>query len=506
MTVDAKGLLKVAPEASPSTTNLLATVEEEVGLNLYTSWVIEVRPVHYLVLQGANHESSWIATPGSVFLPRGGALDLEVSCHDALGRKFAACPMDLKTRPSRFDLTKLTPAGSTKMGLSLLGNGYTVLKIKDGLTGLEAWAVTQVGNSINVPSVLSVGDVVQLSSNIQQLNQGSWSVEPAGQMYISPTGLAIARRSGPARVKLSTKQGDSFYSDVTIGGASAVSFPADLVVTCKDEPRIIPFNFVGGVFSVSEETVDSKAIVKCRLSSSSLDTDGFSVKSVLTSSGWGCEFTCTASPGDLPGSMTVSIETPEGAVGTLGHIEYVPPFSVSSPVLEVGPGGSHLRVSGHRDVLTGLTTRSEGVHLSSWWLEDNQLILPVSLVSPIQHESWVQIQNPSTGDMTKVTILPVIDPSYSQESSFLGVDTGFLYTITIGIAIGCILITKFIPKPSSPPPPPSKDSPSRSEPSAAPTSPQPYLWSVDNSPIYGSPLVQRSPPANARNLTTYSYS
>ena len=30
------------------------------------------------------------------------------------------------------------------MGLSLLGNGYTVLKIKDGLTGLEAWAVTQV--------------------------------------------------------------------------------------------------------------------------------------------------------------------------------------------------------------------------------------------------------------------------------------------------------------------------------------------------------------------------
>ena len=44
----------------------------------------------------------------------------------------------------RFDLTKLTPAGSTKMGLSLLGNGYTVLKMKDGLTGLEAWAVTQV--------------------------------------------------------------------------------------------------------------------------------------------------------------------------------------------------------------------------------------------------------------------------------------------------------------------------------------------------------------------------
>ena len=44
----------------------------------------------------------------------------------------------------RFDLTKLTPAGPTKMGLSLLGNGYTVLKIKDGLTGLEAWAVTQV--------------------------------------------------------------------------------------------------------------------------------------------------------------------------------------------------------------------------------------------------------------------------------------------------------------------------------------------------------------------------
>ena len=30
------------------------------------------------------------------------------------------------------------------MSLSLLGNGYTVLKVKDGLTGLETWAVTQV--------------------------------------------------------------------------------------------------------------------------------------------------------------------------------------------------------------------------------------------------------------------------------------------------------------------------------------------------------------------------
>ena len=65
-------------------------------------------------------------------------------------------------------------------------------------------------------------------------------------------------------------------------------------------------------------------------------------------------------------------------------------FSVSSPVLEVGPGGAQLRVSGHRDVLTGLTTRGEGVHLASWWLEDSQLVLPVSLVSPVQQEPWVR--------------------------------------------------------------------------------------------------------------------
>merc|ERR1719354_578795 len=551
LTVDAKGLVKVSATSSTgaptgsSTSNILATVEEEVGLKLHTSWVVEVRPVHYLVLQASGAPASWSASQGSVVLPRGGAVNLEVSCHDALGRKFVACPLDLKARPSRFDLSKLTPAGTGKLTLNLLSIGYTVHKVSDMKTELTAWAVSQVG-LISVPATLTVGDVIQLNTNIQQVSQGSWSVEPAGQLVFSPSGVAIAKKTGPTRIKLTTQQGDSFYTDTTVISAPAVSFPADVVITCKEEPRVVPFTFSGGLFSASDLTgLDPSSFVKCRLSSKTLNVDGFQARAVLlASSGWGCEFTCVSSPvqimdavvdeiikkkladqllpdqprgyglikvhkGDSPSSLSVTVETSQGAVLPAAQIEYVPPFSVSSPVLEVGPGGAQLRVSGHRDVLTGLTTRGEGVNLASWWLEDSQLVLPVSLVSPIQQEPWVQVKNPSTGDVVKVAVLPVLDSTYTHKATIIRLDMRFLYTIIIGVVLGCLLFTKFIPKPASPPPAPATSSPSRSEPPAAASpaaSPQPYLWSVDNSPIYGSPLVKRSPPANARNLTTYSYS
>ena len=46
----------------------------------------------------------------------------------------------------RFDLSKLTPAGTGKLTLNLLSNGYTVHKVSDMKTELTAWAVSQVLN------------------------------------------------------------------------------------------------------------------------------------------------------------------------------------------------------------------------------------------------------------------------------------------------------------------------------------------------------------------------
>ena len=43
---------------------------------------------------------------------------------------------------------------------------------------------------------------------------------------------------------------------------------------------------------------------------------------------------------------------------------------------------------------------------------------------------------------------------------------------------------------SRPPPPPA---PAPAQPVDAPPSPTPYLWTQDNSPIYGSPIYRRSP-------------
>ena len=59
------------------------------------------------------------------------------------------------------------------------------------------------------------------------------------------------------------------------------------------------YNILGGLFSASDLTgLDPSSFVRCRLSSKTLNVDGFQARAVLlASSGWGCEFTCVSSPG-----------------------------------------------------------------------------------------------------------------------------------------------------------------------------------------------------------------
>merc|ERR1712032_980897 len=54
---------------------------------------------------------------------------------------------------------------------------------------------------------------------------------------------------------------------------------------------------------------------------------------------------------------------------------------------------------------------------------------------------------------------------------------------------------------SSAPPAPSTPAPAKQPEEVGGT----YLWTQDKSPIYGSPIFRRSPPAGARNMTQYSY-
>merc|ERR1719285_129057 len=147
VTVTNRGQLKVSSGVTSKTTSVMASVEEDIGVYVHTSWVVEVRPVHYVVFESVENHS-WKSKAGSSVLPKGGTLRGVVSCYDTLGRKFQSCPLDLKIRPSRFDLTKIVAESNDTTSITPLADGFTVLKITDTISSLTTWAVMQVGESI----------------------------------------------------------------------------------------------------------------------------------------------------------------------------------------------------------------------------------------------------------------------------------------------------------------------------------------------------------------------
>jgi hypothetical protein len=74
---------------------------------LQVSWVVEVRPVHYLLARAATGAAAWTSAAGRSELPRGGTVEVAVSGHDSLGRRFHAAHLDIAFRPSRFDLIQI---------------------------------------------------------------------------------------------------------------------------------------------------------------------------------------------------------------------------------------------------------------------------------------------------------------------------------------------------------------------------------------------------------------
>merc|ERR1712150_75256 len=183
--------------------------------------------------------------------------------------------------------------------------------------------------------------------------------------------------------------------------------------------------------------------------------------------------------------------------------------------------GGVVRVQGHSAVLDKIQTRvSDGLELGTAWIEsEGELQLPVSLLlasysAPVS----LTITVPATGQIVTVTILPLIS-SCKNSTGFLSALVGgamfywqtLIFTATFGAL--CIWVTKKLaakakPVAPAPAPAPALSSPTKTGDSADNTgtnATSPYLWTVDNSPIYGSPIFRRSPPTQPRNLAQYSY-
>jgi len=235
----------------------------------------------------------------------------------------------------------------------------------------------------------------------------------------------------------------------------------------------------------------------------------FSVQEVWAEDRWACVFSTVGQGPGEPAEVRLTV------FGVVSSVKYLPAITVHNTGLEVGVAGGVIRIAGHSAVLDLLETKhSEGIVLGSPWLEEGELHIPVTLSAAHYHSHpTVTVSVPQTGQAVTVTILPMIS-SCKAPTGFMSAIVGDLlvyYQSVLSIIVAIVLavyITKtFLTKPPKPTPAPAP-APAQSPAKQAEQTQEagsPYLWTVDNSPIYGSPIFRRSPPTQPRNMAQYSY-
>ena len=524
LTTTKKGLVSAGTKTGSAVITALYTEGDRVE---EVAIVVEVRTVQYLLARGAGDQWSGMELEN---IPRGGNLGLEITQHDMWGRKFDNVVTELGNRPSRFDLIKLGPGTEA---IKTVGKGWTVVRIWDKVSGKEAWLVTRVGEGIKGVTSMNIGDVADFDSTVNSLGVGKWVSKPEGVLDIdSETGVVVARRSGHARIKYMAGEESVLVRQVLVGKSEGVVLDTELILSSGEGDATVGLVLGSGDSNLLSEGAvqySGPAVFDC-LISWDLDTvdirQVFSAAAVWTGDRWGCVFSPLGPGPAVPAMVSLQV------YGVTHLLPYLPAIAVHHTTLEVGVGGAVVRVQGHSTVLDMLDTRhSEGLVLGTPWLEEGELHIPVSLAASHYHSHpTVTVSVPKTGQTVTVTILPMVS-SCRAPTGFMSAIVGDLmlyYQSVLSIIVAIVLavyITKtFLTKPPSPKPAPAPvQSPAKTgeeaQEGASPTSP--YLWTVDNSPIYGSPifrcvylptyvpithfLFRRSTPTQPRNMAQYSY-
>ena len=321
----------------------------------------------------------------------------------------------------------------------------------------------------------------------------------------SKTGIALAKKTGYARVKFLAGEESVFTRQILVSNTEGVELDSHLVLSSLEGVKAVGIVFGSGgknlltTQALEKEKVPSPVeVFKCEISwSLSADINEiFKAEATWLGDKWACAFHSIGSGPEHPVEITLKV------FGAEKTIQYLPSIAVHHTNLEVGVEGGVVRVAGHSHVLDLLVTKhSEGVSLGSPWLNEGELHIPVSLTSHHYHSHpTVTVSVPPTGQSLTVNILPLVN-SCKAPTGFMSAIIGDLLmyyqsvlSIIVAIVLAVYLTQSFLSKPaaSNPTPSPAKSPPKQAEqnqePAAAPGSP--YLWTVDNSPIYGSPIFR----------------
>ncbi|KRT81282.1 hypothetical protein AMK59_6258, partial [Oryctes borbonicus] len=186
---------------------VLVIAYDDYGLKQTLSLIVEVKPIHYMIL---NVEAKWMIRsdfPTDV-VPLGAEFELRATYHDDTGHEFTAGTAQLHVRTSRFDLTKVKQGrNNSTLLVSIKKPGDTVLKVwADGVKKTADYIKIHVGQIVT-PTVdhLVTGDVVCLwTPIISSTNVGRWSTSDVSLLDIeSETGIGTTVASAGGAVSIS---------------------------------------------------------------------------------------------------------------------------------------------------------------------------------------------------------------------------------------------------------------------------------------------------------------
>merc|ERR1719507_1886020 len=478
--------------------------EEELAVK------VEVRKVAYLALRGQSRGWEGASLES---LPRGVVSGLTVTRHDIWGRQFEETSKPgTGHRPSRFDLVRVARGGEGLEGKAI-ARGWTVVRVKEGVK--ESWLVARVGEGIAGPSSLNPGDVASFSS---PFTSGIWTSEPKGIVKVdSKTGEVVALGAGQARLQYDLGKGGMLSRLVSVQGKESATLRSSQPILAS---RIsVVLLLLGGSHSSNllsetevQHNLDPNSVLTCEADWASGEGGLSSIWSVTASwreGGWACVFTPRGGEAPHePRKVSLSVE------GSTWEVQYLPSISLVQEKIEVGLEGSEVKLLAHPSLLPDIkVVGSEGVDVGVLGLTEGELVLPVHLSLPHYLNSpTVTFSHPPSGQIVTATLLPLLSSCPANHSGIISALLGSLLVYwqsvlvtLLAVALAMYLTRKSLKQgtspPSAAPPAPSTPVPAKQPEEVGGT----YLWTQDKSPIYGSPIFRRSPPAGARNMTQYSY-
>ncbi|KAF5275204.1 hypothetical protein FQR65_LT04236 [Abscondita terminalis] len=213
------------------TTHVIIKAIDKYDLKQMINVVIEVKPVHYMLL---NVVSNWrvnAALPLDA-IPLGTEFQVQAVYYDNSGAKFTAANLKLSTRSTRQDLVHVKPGyDNSSIIVSTKKSGDTILRgYTSGIYKNSDFIKLRV-NSIMAPSqdVLTIGDIICLSTPLVTLDNipGTWSCSDDSL-------LKIEKDTGIGRVV------SIWTGQVTVGHSLHPSAPIQLNIVSASAIIMLP--------------------------------------------------------------------------------------------------------------------------------------------------------------------------------------------------------------------------------------------------------------------------